>query len=229
MSTKATGKLAQVSKLTTHAETHLLPPNTPLQTVLSNSLSANLPPITISPLQGQFLALQCKLMGARSVLEIGTLGGYSTLWFASTGASVTSIEINPKHRDIALENVAQAQEHEGMEGSGRVEIILGAALDVMPRLREEGRVFDFVFLDADWDEQWEYFVEAVKLTRKGGVVYVDNVVRELFEGGDVEGRETLVSKVGRIEGVSATLISTVSGWKKEPGDMVDGFLLAVVE
>ncbi|KAH9206280.1 O-methyltransferase, family 3 [Leptodontidium sp. 2 PMI_412] len=223
MSTRATGKLAQVSKLTTHAETHLLPPNPHLQTALSNSLSAGLPPITISPLQGQFLALQCKLMGAKSVLEIGTLGGYSTLWFASTGASVTSIEINPKHRDIALKNIAQA----GM--AGNIDIILGAALDVMPKLREEGRVFDFVFLDADWDEQWEYFVEAVKLTRKGGVVYVDNVVRELFEGGDVEGKETLVSKVGRMEGVTATMISTVSGWKKEPGDMVDGFLLAVVE
>lgn len=69
----------------------------------------------------------------------------------------------------------------------------------------------------------------MKLTRKGGAVYVDNVVRELFEGGEVEGRETLVSKVGRMEGVSATMISTVSGWKKDPGEMVDGFLLAVVE
>lgn len=78
-------------------------------------------------------------------------------------------------------------------------------------------------------EQWECFEQAVGLVRKGGVVYVDNVVREMFEGGDVGGRETLVSKVGGMEGVSATLISTVSGWKKEPGEMVDGFLLAVVE
>ncbi|PVH70843.1 S-adenosyl-L-methionine-dependent methyltransferase [Cadophora sp. DSE1049] len=219
----STGKLALVSSLTTHAETHLLTPSPSLQSALSTSLSAGLPPITISPLQGQYLALQCKLLGAKSVLEIGTLGGYSTLWFASTGAHVTSIEINPKHRDVALKNIAAAGK------AGDVEVILGAALDVMPRLRKEGRKFDFVFLDADWEEQFEYFAEAVKLTRKGGVIYVDNVVRELFEGGDVEGRETLVSKVGAMEGVSATLISTVSGWKKDPGEMVDGFLLAVVE
>jgi len=226
-SSTATGKLALISSLTTHAETHLLKSNPSLKTALSASLSAGLPPITISPLQGQYLALQCKLMGAKTVLEIGTLGGYSTLWFASTGAHVTSIEINPKHRDVAMQNIASA----GKDVESRVEVILGAALDVMPKLREEGRKFDFVFLDADWDEQFEYFAEAVKLTRKGGAIYVDNVVRELFEGGDAEGRETLVSRVGGMKGmgVSATMISTVSGWKKDPGEMVDGFLLAVVE
>lgn len=84
-------------------------------------------------------------MGAKSILEIGTLGGYSTLWFASSGAHVTSIEINPKHRDIALQNISSA----GKDVESRVEIILGAALDVMPKLRDEGRIFDFVFLDAD--------------------------------------------------------------------------------
>ncbi|KAL2073087.1 hypothetical protein VTL71DRAFT_10411 [Oculimacula yallundae] len=220
----STGKLAAVSALTTHAETHLLKPNHYLQSALSNSLAAGLPAITISPLQGQFLALQARLISAKNILEIGTLGGYSTLWFASTGANVTSIEINPKHREIAMQNFAAVKKEEGY---GNVDVILGAALDVLPRLKEEGRVFDFVFVDADWGEQWECFEQAVKITRKGGVVYVDNVVRELFESG-FEG-ETLVSKVGKMKGVSATMISTVTGWKKNPEEMVDGFLLAVVE
>lgn len=87
-------------------------------------------------------------MSAKRVLEIGTLGGYSTLWFASTGASVTSIEINPVHRDIALANTSSAGTP--VSGLGNVEIILGAALDVMPRLKEQGKVYDFVFIDADW-------------------------------------------------------------------------------
>jgi predicted O-methyltransferase YrrM len=80
------------------------------------------------------------------VLEVGTLGGYSTIWFASTGASVTTIEINPKHRDVALENT---------KGLKDVEIILGAALDVLPKFLEEGKKFDFVFIDAAWEEQFE--------------------------------------------------------------------------
>ncbi|CZT44005.1 uncharacterized protein RSE6_04124 [Rhynchosporium secalis] len=158
--------------------------------------------------EGQFLALQAKIIGAKNILEIGTLGGYSTLWFASTGAQVTSIEISPKHRDVALSNINSA-------GYGD----------------NEGRVFDFVFIDADWGEQWECFEHAVALTRQGGVVYVDNVVRQLFEEGgfEYEEMETLVSKVGKMEGVSATVISTVSGWKGNAEDMVDGFLLAVVQ
>ena len=79
------------------------------------------------------------------MLEIGTLGGYSTLWFARTGAKVTSIEVDPKHRDVALENV---KGHD-------IDIIPGAALDVLPELAAEGRKFDFVFIDAEWKEQWD--------------------------------------------------------------------------
>ncbi len=214
----ATGKLLEVRNLTTHAEKSLLKPDPHLENALKNSDANGLPPITIAPLQGQFLALQCKLMGAKTVLEIGTLGGYSTIWFARTGASVTSIEIDPKHRDVALKNT------EGLD----VDIILGAALDVMPKLVEEGRKYDFVFVDASWEEQFEYVKLATKLTRKGGAIYVDNVVREVFQGGDVEGRETLVTRVGELAGVTATLISTVSGHKGNPEDMVDGFILASV-
>jgi predicted O-methyltransferase YrrM len=159
------------------------------------------------------------LINAKSVLEVGTLGGYSTIWFAKTGAKVTSIEINPRHRNVALENT------EGLD----VDIILGAALDVLPKLAAEGKKFDFVFLDASWDEQWEYFEWAVKLTRPNGCIYVDNVVRELLEHENVGEGETLLTKVGRDERVNATLVPTLSSHKARTDDMFDGFLLAVVK
>lgn len=198
----------------------LLRPNRRLEDAISNSRKNGLPPITVSPLQGQFLAIQCKLIGAKSVLEIGTLGGYSTIWFAEAGAKVTSIEINPKHRDVALENL------KGLDA----DIILGAALDVLPKLAEEGRRFDMVFIDADWGEQWEYFDWAVKLTRPKGCIYVDNVIRELLESRATDGaKESLVTKVGKDERVTATLIPTVASHKANFDEMFDGFLLAIVD
>lgn len=159
-------------------------------------------------------------MGAKKILEIGTLGGYSTIWFASTGAHVTSIEIDPKHRDVALQNT------DGLD----VDIILGAALDVLPKLAEEGRKFDFVFIDAAWEEQFAYYEWAVKLTRVGGAIYIDNVVRELLDQEDLGEKEGLVSKVGGLKGkVQASLIPTVSSQKGKEEEMMDGFLLAIVE
>lgn len=219
MASSTTGHLHQAGKIDSQAQASLLKPNPQLDHALSNSTANGLPPITVSALQGQYLAIQCQLIGAKRVLEIGTLGGYSTIWFASTGASVTSIEISPKHRDVALENT------KGLD----VEIILGAALDVLPKLVEEGKKFDFVFIDADWDEQWEYFSWAVKLTREKGCIYVDNVVRELLEHENVGENESLVTKVGREEKVTATLVSTVSSHKGKVDEMFDGFLLAVVK
>ena len=213
-------KLSQASKIDAQARSSLLKPNSKLDNALTNSAANGLPAITISPLQGQYLAIQCQLIGAKSVLEIGTLGGYSTIWFAETGAKVTSIQIDPKHRDVALENT------KGLD----VEIILGAALDVLPKLEKEGRKFDFVFIDAAWEEQFEYFEWAAKLVRGNGCIYVDNVVREVLEEIE-EGRdmENLVTKVGKVEGVQATLVSTVSSHKEKAEEMFDGFLLAVVK
>ncbi len=219
MSHDSGDKLAAAGAIDSLAKANLLRPNAKLDQAIANSRANGLPPITVSPLQGQYLAVQAQLIGAKSVLEIGTLGGYSTIWLAETGARVTSIEINPKHRDVALQNVA------GLDA----EVILGAALDVLPRLADEGRVFDMIFIDADWDEQYDYFDWAVKLTRKGGCLYVDNVVRELLESEATEGaKESLITKVGRDARVRATLISTVSSHKGRADEMFDGFLLAVV-
>jgi predicted O-methyltransferase YrrM len=219
-------KLHHAAAIDALAHSALLKPNPHLDNAIANSKANALPPITVSALQGQYLAIQCQLINAQNVLEIGTLGGYSTIWFASTGAHVTSIEINPKHRDVALANLKSA----GYEGQVRVE--LGAALDVLPRLAEERRKFDLVFIDADWGEQWEYFDWAVKMTRKKGCIYVDNVVREMVESGLTDagkGGESLVAKVGKGERVTATLVSTASSHKGRADEMFDGFLLAVVK
>jgi predicted O-methyltransferase YrrM len=211
-------RLSEAEKIATRARASLLQPNKQLENALTNSDAKGLPPIQITALQGQYLAVQCQLMNAKSVLEIGTLGGYSTIWFANTGAKVTSIEINPKHRDVALENT------KGLD----VDIILGAALDVLPKLAAEGRKFDFVFIDADWEEQYEYFQWAVKLTRVNGGIYVDNVVRELLESEASGEVNSIVTKVGKEPKVVASLVSTVSDHKGEE-EMFDGFLLAVVK
>jgi predicted O-methyltransferase YrrM len=219
MASPTTGYLHQAGKIDAHAHSSLLKPNPQLDHALSNSAANGLPAITVSALQGQYLAIQCQLINAKSVLEIGTLGGYSTIWFAGTGAKVTSIEINPKHRDVALENT------KGLD----VEIILGAALDVLPKLATEGRKFDLIFIDAAWDQQWDYFQWAVKLARGNGCIYVDNVVREMLESENVAEGDTLVSKVGKEEKVTATLVSTVSSHKTKVDEIFDGFLLAVVK
>ncbi|ETI29143.1 hypothetical protein G647_01596 [Cladophialophora carrionii CBS 160.54] len=216
----------RIQQIDSQAHTALLPNNTPLADALThaltNSAAQGLHPITISPLQGQYLAIQAQLISARRVLEIGTLGGYSTIWFASTGAHVTSLEINGHHRAVAVENV----QHAGYADS--VDIILGDAMDTLPRLAGDSRApFDLVFIDADWDLQFEYFEWAVRLVRPGGCIYVDNVVRAALQ--QTGGSETLVDRVGGMEGVQATHVSFVSGHKGREADMFDGFLLAIVK
>ena len=218
MASPIIGHLHQAKKIDNHAEDNLLKPNAKLDHAISNSAAKGIPPISVTPLGGQYLAILCQLINAKTVLEIGTLGGYSTIWLAETGAKVTSIEIDPKHRDVALENT------KGLD----VELILGAALDVLPKLAQEGRKFDLVFIDAAWEEQWEYFQWAVKLARVNGCIYVDNVVRELLESETVAEGETLITKVGREEKVKATVMSVVASQNNKVDEMLDGFMLAVV-
>lgn len=138
--------IARPFEIISTAQNQLLKPNKLLDDAVSNSKANNIPPIAIGPSQGAYLSILCQLTDAKHVLEIGTLGGYSTIWFAqsSPDVHVTSIEFNPKHRDVAMENTKELK---------NVEIILGAALDVLPKLAEQGKVFDFVFIDASWDEQ----------------------------------------------------------------------------
>lgn len=166
------------------------------------------------------MTILARTIGAKSVLEIGTLGGYSAICFAEAGAKVTSIEINPKHRDVALENV------EGLD----VEIILGAALDVLPKLAEEGRQFDMVFIDADFDDQWAHFDWAVKLTRANGCIFLDDVVVSMMKNREMEeGSDSILTKVGKDERVVATLVPTVATHPMIPTPIFNGFIMATVK
>ncbi|KAK3075117.1 hypothetical protein LTR53_001871 [Teratosphaeriaceae sp. CCFEE 6253] len=216
--------LSQALTRSLDAQTRLLASNPRLDRAIANCKADSLPSIAISPSQGQHLALLCQLANARNVLEVGTLGGYSTIWLAESvpGIHVTSIEFDAHHRDVAVANT---------KGLPNVDIRLGAATEIMPALAAEGKVFDFVFIDANWDQQALYFDLAVGMTRRGGAVYVDNVVRNLLdvpEEGD-EADWSLIEKVQADDRVSATVMPTLSTHKVEISALVDGYLLAVVK
>jgi predicted O-methyltransferase YrrM len=143
-----------------------------LSAALADSDAAGLPQIAVSPQQGKFLSLLAAATGARRILEIGTLGGYSTIWLArgaGPDGRVTTLEYEPKHAEVARANVDRA-------GVGdRVEILVGAALDNLPNVT--GAPFDLVFIDADKENNPGYLDWAVKLTRSGSLIVVDNVIR----------------------------------------------------
>ena len=154
----------------------VVPPDPSLDGAIQASEAAGLPAIQVSPLQGKLLHLIAVVRGARSILEIGTLGGYSTIWLARAlrpGGRLITLEIDPKHAEVARANLMRA----GLERV--VDVRLGPALDTLPRLeRENAGPFDLVFIDADKPSNPEYFSWAMKLTRPGSVIVVDNVVRD---------------------------------------------------
>ncbi|MFJ3584190.1 O-methyltransferase [Streptomyces sp. NPDC090127] len=153
----------------------LAPADETLAAALADSKAAGLPEIAVAPNQGKLLNLLVSLRGARSILEIGTLGGYSTIWMARALPSdgrMVSLEHNPAHADVARANLARA----GLDKI--VEVRTGAALDSLPQLEAEGAgPFDFVFVDADKVNNPHYVEWALRLSRPGSVIVVDNVVR----------------------------------------------------
>ena len=221
-----------------YTNSHLITPSntsyhSALEFTYKNSLANGLRDISVSTSQGKFLAVQAKLIGAKNILEIGTLGGYSSIWFASAGEDVhvDSIEIEPKNKRIAEENIAKA----GLEH--RITVHLGAGLDILPRLVQEVKdgkreKFDMVFIDADKENNLNYFNLAMQMVRSGACIYVDNVVRKgklvderLISEKDpnVLGSRAVVDGVGKDDRVTAVVIQTVS--EKN----YDGFLIAVVK
>lgn len=197
------------------------------QPTLDANRRAGLPAIDVSAPQGKLLHLFAAATRAGRILEIGTLGGYSTIWFARAlpeNGKIVTLEFEPRHAEVARANIAR----EGV--ADKVDLRVGAALDILPEIEAEGGPpFDLSFIDADKANNAAYFNWALKLSRPGAVIIVDNVVREgavadpatADEGG--RGARRLFDAVAAEPRVTATAIQTVGskGW--------DGFLLALVK
>jgi predicted O-methyltransferase YrrM len=191
----------------------LLQPDPALDAALMASAAAGLPAINVSPNQGKLLHLIARAIGARRILEIGTLGGYSTIWLAralpADGRLVT-LEADPKHAEIARGNIARA----GL--SDVVEVKLGKALETMPRLLAEGEApFDLFFIDADKPSTTAYFEWALRLSHPGSLIIVDNVVREgkvidaTSDSQTVQGIRRFLDRLAAEPRVTATAVQTV--------------------
>jgi predicted O-methyltransferase YrrM len=192
----------------------LVPPDPALEAALEASAAAGLPEIQVSPTQGKLLHLLARSIGARNVLEVGTLGGYSTIWLARAlpaGGRVVTLESEPKHAEVARANLARA----GL--AGVVELVLGPALQTLPRLAAAGRgPFDLVFIDADKLSTPDYFDWALRLSRRGSLIVVDNVVRGgavVDPDGDdnAKAMRRFLGQLAAEPRVSATVIQTVGG------------------
>jgi predicted O-methyltransferase YrrM len=153
----------------------LLPADEALDHAAKASAAAGLPPIAVTPPGGKLLHILARLCRAKRILEIGTLGGYSTIWLAravGAGGMVTTLELDPKHAELAAANIA----HAGLSDS--VDIRLGRAAETLARLHEEGgEPYDMIFIDADKASIPEYFTWALRLSRPGSLILVDNVIR----------------------------------------------------
>ena len=204
----------------------LVPPDAALDAALRASREAGLPEINVSPNQGKLLHLLARVMGARRILEIGTLGGYSAIWLARAlppgDGKLITLEFDPKHAAVAKANVERA----GV--SDRVELIVGRALDTCPALVARGP-FDLIFIDADKPALPEYFTWSLKLARPGGVIVADNVVREgkvidaANPDASVLGVRRFMQMLAAEPRVDATALQTVGG------KGYDGFAIAIVK
>lgn len=187
----------------------------------------NIPPISVTQNQGKFLMLLAKLCQAATILEIGTLAGYSTIWLARAlpaDGHLITLEYEPLHAQVAEKNIAQA----GLDHM--IEIRMGKAIDLLPQLVNEGRgPFDMIFIDADKEPYKEYFDWALKLSRSGTLIVADNVIRNgkvlLEESPDemVAGVKRFNAALAANAAVEATIVQTV-GSKDH-----DGMALAIVK
>lgn len=205
----------------------LVKPDAALDAALAANSAAGLPAIDVSAAQGKFLRLMVRITGARRILELGTLGGYSTIWMAralpADGRLVT-LEYEPRHADVARRNIDAA-------GIGhKVTIHVGAAVDTLPVIaRESSEPFDFIFIDADKPNNPVYLDWAVKLARPGTVIILDNVIRDgkVLDPANpdprIVGTRAAYDLIARHPRLSATALQTVGskGW--------DGFAMMVVD
>ena len=197
-----------------------------LDSAMKANSAAELPAIDVAPNQGKFLNLLAKLVRAKKILEIGTLGGYSTIWLAralAPGGRLISLEFSPKHAEVAKINLERA----GL--ADRVEIRLGAALDSLPLIANEGFApFDFIFIDADKPNNPAYLEWAIQLSRPGTPIIIDNVVRdgavaeESSADPTIQGTRKMFDLLSRDSRISSTALQTVGS------KGYDGFALAIV-
>jgi predicted O-methyltransferase YrrM len=193
----------------------LAPPDAALNAALEASAAAGLPAINVSPNQGKLLHILARLVAARSILEIGTLGGYSTIWMAralAPGGRLVTLEADPRHAELARANI------EGAGLQNVVDVRVGKALDLLPNLEADGLgPFDLTFIDADKANTPGYFTWALKLARIGALLVVDNVVRKgavadrATRDPDVQGMQRFLEMAAAERRVTATAIQTVGG------------------
>ncbi len=204
----------------------LIPADPVLEEAQAANAAAGLPTIDVAPNQGKLLHLLARVAGAKRILEIGTLGGYSTTWLARAlpeGGRLITLEFDAKHADVARKNIARA----GLDGV--VTLRLGAALDTLPLLVEEGEgPFDLIFIDADKKNIPNYLKWSLKLSRKGTLILVDNVIRdgEVIDASsqdpNVQGARQLFDMLKSEPRLQATALQTVGS------KGYDGFAMAVV-
>lgn len=197
-----------------------------LDSALEASRTAGLPPISVAPNQGKLLHLLARTHGTKNALEIGTLGGYSTIWLARAlpdDGRLVTLELDPKHAEVAQANLVNA----GVEDM--VDVRVGRAVDSLAALESEGRgPFDLIFVDADKPSNPDYFRWALRLSRPGSLIIVDNVVRkgavvDANGGADAEGVRAMTELIAAEPRVTATAVQTVGS------KGYDGFLLALVD
>lgn len=203
-----------------------------LEKAYRNSLAKGLPDISCYPSQGKYLSIQVRIAKAKNILEVGTLGGYSSTWMATAGKDVkiTTVEVDPHHKEVAEENIANA----GL--SNQIQVMLGPGLEVLPKLKDEvssgkREPFDFVFIDADKPNNLAYMRLAMQMVKPGTGFFIDNIIRQ-GKLADAEAAKTdervkatreLIEEVGKDERVEAVVLQTVS--EKN----YDGFLMAVMK
>ncbi len=205
----------------------LVPSDPVLDAALEACTAAELPAISVTPSQGKLLQLLARLLGAKNILEIGTLGGYSTIWLARAlpaGGRVITLEADAKHAQVACKNIARA----GL--ADVVELREGKALDTLPELAAEGlEAFDLIFIDADKSNNPHYFDWALRLSHKGTLIIVDNVVRDgaVIEADspdpNIQGVRRLFEMLAAEPRVVSTAVQTVGS------KGYDGFIIALVK
>jgi predicted O-methyltransferase YrrM len=216
----------QWSEVESYITGMLVPADPVLEAALKASNAAGLPQINVSPNLGKLLMLLTQIHGAKNILEIGTLGGYSTIWLArgmGQGGRLVTLEADAKHATLARSNIARAELNEV------VKVMLGKAQDSLPQLEAEGRgPFDLIFIDADKKSLPDYFTWAMKLSRPGSLIIVDNVVRDgavadaKSADADVQGVRRMNEMLKAEKRVTATAIQTVGS------KGYDGFAIILV-